>query len=80
MVLTKHCRNSDSNTFHRSLIHSSYRACFIRAEELRLKQDQLMTRKTDLKKGGMVDKNFEVLSSSDELEFTEYLDWRAKIL
>ena len=47
---------------------------------MRLKQDQLMTRKTDLKKCGMVDKNFEVLSSSDELEFNEYLDWRAKIL
>ena len=39
-----------------------------------------MTRKTDLKKCGVEDKNFEVLSSSDELDFNEFLDWRAKIL
>ena len=67
-------------THHWSLVHVSYRACFIRAEDLRLKQDQLMTRKTDLKKYGVEDKNLEVLSSSDELDFNEFLDWRAKIL
>ena len=63
-----------------------YRDCYNRAERLRLRQEELMAKKMEWESQKMEDtceeegaENLEVSTSSDELEFDEFLDWRAKI-